>query len=263
MRCVFRWHTFCLLLVVLSALVFPAGSFAASYTVDQCAICGPTGGTALQVILSGISPGTSSTIALINTSASYDPTTIGNIDVSVSKDSSFSQATALEISISSGFRAAIEQGGKVYIDNPGLTGTTYGSLTTPAAFFTSGWGTIQCNPTSPSECPNSQTSLMLSNFMVYNFNTGTFGTATPSLTAPVYFGLASISSFNNTSIVNGTAESDFANLNISDGPLLVDSNFNDLSSYQVFETTPEPSTLLLLGTGLADLCASTRRIRKS
>ena len=132
--------------------------------------------------------------------------------------------------------------------NPAIAGPVYnGSNTTPSTSFTSGWGTI------------SQTGLTLSNFVQYSFATGTFGAATPNLTDPIYFGLGSIST-NNSQIINGTGETDFANLSISDGPLLIDSTFSDLGNYQVVEfNTPEPSTMLLLGSGLVGLCWKGRK----
>src|SRR5262249_22271318 len=149
----------------------------------------------------------------------------------------------------------IEQAGIFYIVNPAIAGPVFGSTTNASTSFTSGWGTIECDPTNSTGCPNMQTSLTLSNFVQFSFTTLTFGSATPNNTDPVFFGLAVINSTSSPQAVNRTAETDFANLNISDGPLLVDSNFSDLGNYQVIGSTsvPEPAGFGLLGLGVIAL----------
>jgi PEP-CTERM motif len=252
-----RRITACLpfLCLMFCLVAFPTGTFANTITISygQCATCGPTGGPALQVLLQGLNVGDTAALALVDTAASYNPATITSIDASVDKNATFSQTTPFTGTFGNGFRPVVEQNGILYLLSPSIAGGVFGSNTTASTSFTSGWTTI------------SQSGLTLSNFVQYSFTTGTFGTGTPNLTDRVEFGLAAISGpLANTQISNGTAENDFANLSISDGPLLADTNFSDLANYQPFSypvpaiPTPEPSTLSLLGIGLVGLYCRAR-----
>jgi hypothetical protein len=152
----------------------------------------------------------------VNSTFSYDPLTEGailSIDASVDKDLT-SAAT-----LGNTFRPMIEQDGNYYlaaIAGPGLTGP--GST---------GFDTI------------SQNGLVATDFLQYDFSTGTFGTANPNFAGdPMLFGLGSIAS---GSAFDATVVYDNLSLDLSTAPV------------------PEPSSVWLLVTLLAFAGLALRR----
>jgi hypothetical protein len=191
-----------------------------AFSVSQCTTCGNPG-DALQITQSYATAG-AFTDALINDTFSYNPLTQGAItSISASVDKDFTDTTAG----GNTFHPTIEQGGVFYIASipgTGITSTTGG---------TTGYLTI------------SQTGLVASNFLSYNVATNTAGTANPNFDgSTMTFGLMQISG-------NGGGQEsltvDYDNLNL------------DLVTPSV--PTPEPSSLLLLGVGLAGLMLISRR----
>jgi len=136
-----RGDRLCLFLV-LCVVVFPTTSLAITINYDQCGACGSTGGPALQMIFQGLNDPSVAALGLVNTSVSFDPSTIANIDISVDKDNTDSQATPFAVMFQSAFHPLIEQDGIIYTPLPGILGPKYGSSTKASTSFTSGWHTI-------------------------------------------------------------------------------------------------------------------------
>jgi hypothetical protein len=173
-------------------------------TASQCVSCGsPAYGLQLNVLETG-NVTASVALGLLNNAFVYDPSTQGaifSIGASVDKDT-----TVPAGSYGNTFRPLIEQSGNYYlaaiagqsIQGPGSTGFI--------TFARSG--------------------LVASDFVLFNFSSGTFGTGTPNFAgAPMLFGLTQITGgatgFNNTVA--------YDNLNLD-----------------IVTSAPEPSTATLL-----------------
>jgi hypothetical protein len=151
-------------------------------TSAPCANCGNPSGAGLQVIVNSTNSSASgligSDVGFVDNLLSYNPATQGaivSISASVDKDittaGNFASGTA-----GNTFRPLIEQGGTYYlaaIPGPGFT--------SPGS---SGYNTISGD-------------LTATDFLAYNFATGTFGTTNPNFDGdPILFGLGQITSFN-------------------------------------------------------------------
>ena len=161
---------------------------------------------------------------LVNTTFTYNPLTqgaISSIDASVFKNiaTSFS-ATGF----GNTFRPAIEQGGVFYL--AAIPGATFDGPNEPG-----GTGFLLF----------SQSGLTASDFLSYDFSTGTFGTANPNFAGgPLTLGLSQITQIS----LNQT------------GNLIT--QFQDLS-FDIHTAVPEPASLALVGTALAGFAAIRRR----
>jgi hypothetical protein len=155
-------------------------------------------------------------IGLANTTFTYNPQTQGaitSIDASVSKDltAAFGSGTPGG-PLGNTFRPLIEQDGTFY-----LAGIAGPSLSTIPA--TTGYNTI------------AQTGLEATDFLSYDFATGTFGSANPNFGGdPMLFGLAQISGIN--WYTPGQIITDYQHLVLD------------------IHSAPEPSTVALFGAAL-------------
>jgi hypothetical protein len=192
-------------------------------TADQCASCGHPG-NALQLI-GTFANGTAGHVdaGFVNNTFSYDPLTqgaINSISASVDKDLSTSYANNSSNPTLNTFRPMILQDGVYYL--AAIIGPSIMSGTT------TGYNTL------------SNSDLAATDFLEYNFATGTFGIGNPNFDGdPMLFGLAQVfTSGGSTQTI--TIEADYDNLHL------------DIS-------TPEPSSLLLLACGMLGLVAISRR----
>jgi hypothetical protein len=187
-------------------------------TSAPCASCGNPSGAGLQVIVnSSNSTATgliNSDVGFIDNHLSYNPSTQGailSISASVDKDlttaGNFTSGTA-----GNTFRPMIEQDGNFY-----LAATAGPTFTSPG---TTNYSTI------------SQAGLSASDFVLYDFSTGTFGVTNPNFSGdPILFGLGQITSFNPSTL----ATIDYDNLDFT------------------VSQTPLPAALPLFATGLGAL----------
>jgi len=205
---------------------FTAGG--ATVTPTQCATCGNpngAGNTALQISMSFPAGTSTADTGYVNNTFSYDPLVqgaINSINASVDKDL-FLNATVFPASAGNTFRPLIEQGGVFFlaaIPGVGLTG-----ITAPG---TTGYETL------------SQTGLVATDFVSFDFTTGLFTSTNPNFDGgPMLFGLAQVSGSNAAS----TLTADYDNLNL----------------HLVTTAVPEPSSLLLFGGVLVALLVISRR----
>jgi hypothetical protein len=194
-------------------------STGATAAASQCPTCGNPG-SALEIDMSFPTGNSAADLGVVNNTFSYDPLTQGAItSISASVDKD------LTLNSSSGggdtFHPMIEQDGNYYI--AAIAGV---GLSGPG---TTGYETL------------SETGLLATSFTQYFFATGTTGTANPNFDGdPMLFGLAQISGSNGTALLTA----DYDNLSL------------DLVTPAA---APEPSSLLLLGAGLAGLLFISRR----
>ena len=190
-------------------------SAADTLTVAHCASCGNPG-QGLQITASIPNANEAVDVGLVNNGFSYDPSTQGaitSISASVDKDLSSNPA---DPGGGNTFHPLIKQDGIYYLAAipgpviPASGDTGYNSL--------------------------SQTGLVASNFVSFDFATGIAGTANPNFGGdPMLFGLGQ--EFG-TGTGGDTLIANYDNLNLT---------------LSTAVATPEPSSLLLLGVGLVGL----------
>jgi PEP-CTERM motif len=212
---------------------YTATSYISSGTIGissgQCASCGDPigpGNTALQVIFNFTQPvaGGVAVLGLVNSTFSYNPGTQGAI---ISIDASVDKNVILSV--------------------PANPSNTFGNTFWPLIEQD---GVIYLSPISGPNfdggttgyLPLSQSGLVAGDFFAFNFITGAFNlAASPNFSGdPMLFGVAQVTEYNGVI----TDESDYDNL-----------------SYTI--ATPEPSSFLLLGLGLAGLALVSRRRLRS
>ncbi len=160
---------------------------------------------------------TSAAVGLANNSFSYNPHTQGAIlSIDASVDKNLTDNYPFTAVAGNTFRPLIEQDGNFYlaaIPGPGVT--------TPGS---TGYNNI------------SKSGLLASNFLQFDFATGSFLAANPNFDGdPMLFGLAQIFS-SGTTTVSYTGEADYDNLHLT-----------------VVNATPLPAALPLFATGLGAL----------
>ena len=196
-----------------------------------CSSCGNPG-AGIQVFAdfsqSSLPAGTLINLAVgfIDSVLSYNPTTQGAISsITASADKNLTTTTpgnAVFLPGGNTFHPMIEQDGNYYIGSiPGPTVPEPGST---------GYNTL------------SQSGLVASNFVLFDFSTDTYGTANPNFAGdPMVFGLAQIFGF----FPGYTSTADYDNL-----------------SFTVEQTTPLPATLPLFASGLGAIGLLGRRRKR-
>jgi len=181
---------------------------AASISLDQCISCGNPG-NALQIIGTWVTGTGIFDVGFVNKTFSYDPKAQGAVaTISASVDKNvISSVSLLTASV---FHPLIEQDGIYYL----------AAVTGPPVL--AAYNTI------------SQSGLVATDFVEFNFATGTLGTANPNFDGDtMLFGLGHIGGARGLP-AGPTFEADYDNLRLA-----------------VAMTVPEPSTLLLFATALA------------
>jgi hypothetical protein len=198
----------------------------ATITASQCATCGNPG-FALQVKETfgdtTVNTGEAA-LGFVNNTFSYDPTTQGAINsIAVATIDKDATVTGLSGTFGNTFRPMIEQDGNYY-----LAAIVAPNFPAPG---TTGFLTI------------SQSGLLATDFVQFDFSTGAFGTAHPDFAGdPMLFGLTQISTV--AGFPAGPAlEQDYDNLSLT------------------ISNTPEPSSIWLLVSLLTFVGLALRRRR--
>jgi hypothetical protein len=197
------------------------GDPANTEATSQCTSCGNPG-DAVQFSFT-FNSFTLSAVGLVNNGWAYDPTVqgaLGTINASVDKDIVASEPGGATGATNT-FRPMVEQDGVFYL--AAILGSTFDIPATGS--YDSGFETLSGT-------------LSQSDFVEFDFSTGTFGTANPNFDGdPLLFGLGQLATF-------GAGSADVAtydNLDLTLNPV------------------PEPFTLSLFGAGLAGAAAMRRR----
>lgn len=175
-----------------TAVFTTSGSDTVSWT--QCPTCGNPG-QALQILMTLPTTLDIGAVGFVNNTFSYNPLTqgpIATIDASVDKNLITNIPIDPSTIFGSTFRPLIQQDGLIYL--AAITGPTFNGGST-------GYSTI------------SQTGLLASDFVQFDFATGTFGTAHPNFSGdPMLFGLGQ---FTSLGAANVNFEADYDNLSLS------------------------------------------------
>lgn len=195
-----------------------------SATFSQCSTCGNPG-QALQIAITLPTAFDLVAVGFANNAFSYNPSTQGailTIDASVDKNIISNIPVDTSTSLGNTFRPLIEQDGTFYL--AAIAGPTFDGGTT-------GFNTL------------SQSGLQASDFLSYDFTTGTFGTANPNFAGdPILLGLAQIAQFSSDN-VNFMGIYDNLDLTVNTAAV---------------NTVPEPSELLPMLLVLAGFACARR-----
>ena len=165
----------------------------ATLSFAQCPSCGHPG-QALQILVTFATTADAAGVGFVNNTFAYNPSgmPITSINTSIDKNLSSNIPFDPSTTIGTAFRPLIEQDGLFYI--AAVSGPIYHGGTT---------GYLHV----------SQSGLVATDFIQYNFSTGTFGTAHPNFAGDLmHFGLAQLTG---AAINNENAELDYDNLKLS------------------------------------------------